>query len=69
MARKSRRSYTPRILGSGKVMTPADLKRLHKYMMEIEGINVISDEMRTVVEEEWPELAHKLPPKEPRSFS
>jgi hypothetical protein len=25
MARKSRRTYTPRILGSGKIMTPADL--------------------------------------------
>jgi hypothetical protein len=30
MARKSRRIYTPRILGSGKIMTPADLKRLHR---------------------------------------
>ena len=29
-------------------MTPADLKRLHKYMMEIEGISVISDEVPTV---------------------
>lgn len=35
-------------------------------MMEIEGISVISDEMRTVVEEEWPEPAHKLPPKQPQ---
>jgi hypothetical protein len=65
MARKSRRIYTPRILGSGKVMTPADLKRLHKYMVEIEHISVISDEIRTVVEEEWPELAYKLPPRKP----
>jgi len=24
-----------------------------------------SDEMRDVVEAEWPELAHKLPPKKP----
>jgi hypothetical protein len=43
-------------------MMPADLKRLHKYMLEIEHISVISDEVRAVVEEEWPELAHKLPP-------
>jgi hypothetical protein len=62
LARKPRHTYQPRILGDGKVMMPADLKRLHKYMMEIEGISVISDEMRTVVEEE---LAHKLPPKKP----
>jgi hypothetical protein len=43
-----------------------DLKRLHNYMLEIEHISVISDEMRAVVEEEWPELAHKLPPKKPQ---
>jgi len=42
---------------------PADLKRLHKYMVEVEHIEVISDEMPAVVESEWPELAHKLPPK------
>jgi hypothetical protein len=52
----------PRIV-AGKVMTPADLRRLHKYMLEIEKVAVISDEMRAVIEREWPELAHKLPPK------
>jgi len=45
---------------------PADLKRLHEYMLEVEHIGIISDEMRAVVEELWPELAHKLPPKKPR---
>ena len=45
---------------------PDDLKRLHKYMREIEHISVISDEVRAIVEEEWPELVHKLPPKTPR---
>jgi len=29
-------------------------------------IDHISDEMRAVVESEWPELAHKLPPKRPQ---
>jgi hypothetical protein len=33
-------------------------------MLEIEGIDHISDEMRAVVEELWPELTHKLPPKQ-----
>jgi hypothetical protein len=55
------RSYSPRVLG-GKVMTPADLRRLHKYMLEIGNVSTMSDEMRAVVESEWPELAHKLPP-------
>jgi hypothetical protein len=57
-----RRTYSPRIVG-GQVMMPADLKRLHKYLLELERIEAISDETRAVVESEWPELAHKLPPK------
>ena len=56
---KKRRVYKPRIVGD-KVMMPADLERLHKYMLEIEGVDAISDEMRAVVESEWPELAYKL---------
>jgi hypothetical protein len=62
---KKRRTYQPRLVGD-KVMMPADLKRLHKYMLEIEGIEIISDEMRAVVEELWPELGYKLPPKKPQ---
>ena len=57
---KERRTYLPRIVGD-KVMLPADLKRLHKYMLEVEHIGVISDEMREVVQSEWPD-----PPKRPR---
>jgi hypothetical protein len=50
---KKRRTYLPRIVGD-KVMMPADLKRLHKYMLDVEHIGIISDEMRAVVEELWP---------------
>jgi hypothetical protein len=49
---------------AGKIMMPADLKPLHKYMLDIERIDHISDEMRAVVESEWPELVDKLPPEE-----
>ena len=63
--KKERRTYQPRLVGD-KVMMPADLKRLRKYMRDIEHIDHISVEMRTVVEGEWPELAYKLPPKTPR---
>jgi hypothetical protein len=45
---------------------PADLERPHKYMLEIEGVDAISDEMRAVIEDEWPELLHKLPPAKPQ---
>jgi hypothetical protein len=30
-------------------MMPEDLESLHKYMLEIEGVDAISDEMRAVV--------------------
>jgi hypothetical protein len=58
-------SYSPRVV-DGKIMTPADLRRLHKYMLEIENVTVISDEMRALVESEWPDLAPKLPLAKPQ---
>ena len=62
---KKRRVYLSRVVGN-QVMMPADLKRLHKYMREVEHISIVSDEMREVVEELWPELVHKPPPKTPQ---
>src|SRR5262245_18053726 len=50
------RSYSPRVV-DGKIMTPADLRCLHKYMLDIEKVTVISDEMPAVVESEWPRHA------------
>jgi hypothetical protein len=38
-------------------------------MLEVEHIGIISDEMREVVEELWPELVHKLPPKAPQGWT
>jgi hypothetical protein len=52
-----------RYIVDGKSMKPADLKQLHEYLLDMEVISVISDEMRVVVGSEWPELVHKLPPK------
>jgi len=46
--RKPRRTYMPRIVG-GQIMMPADLERLYKYMLDIEHIDQISDQMRAVV--------------------
>ena len=37
---KKRRTYLPRIVGD-KVMMPADLKRLHKYMLDVEHIGIV----------------------------
>jgi hypothetical protein len=56
-------TYLPRIVGD-KVMMPADLKRLHKYMLDVEHIGIISDEMREVVEELWPQSPHSKQEKQ-----
>jgi hypothetical protein len=60
---KKRGVYISRVVGD-QVMTSADLERLHKELLEFERIDVVSDEMRALIEDEWPELAYKLPPKE-----
>jgi len=59
MAEKPVKRYTV----DGKPMTPDGLRRLHDYLVDIEAIEIISDEMRIVVENEWPEFIHKLPPR------
>jgi len=44
-------------------MVQEDFERLYKFLLETEDIPEVSDDMRDLVEEEWPELVHKLPPK------
>jgi hypothetical protein len=51
---------------AGRVMTSADLERLRRELRDFDPIDFISDEMRAVIEDEWPELVHKLPPAKPR---
>ena len=55
--------YEPRMV-AGKVIMPADLQRLHLFMLENEVIATIPDDMRAVVERVWPELVPKLPRRE-----
>ena len=59
---KSKRLFAPRII-SDHIMVQEDFERLHKFLLETDGLSEVSDEMRELVEEEWPELVHKLPPK------
>jgi hypothetical protein len=58
------RKYEPRVFG-GRVVMPDELERIHKGLLEFERIESVSDEMRELIEEVWPELLHKLPPKGP----
>jgi len=61
---KSKRIYAPRIVAD-HIMVEEDFERLYKFLLELEGLSEVSDDMREPVEEEWPELVHKLPPKVP----
>ena len=61
-ASKPRRIYAPRII-SDHVMVQEDFERLHQFLIETECLSEVSEDMRKLVEEEWPELVHKLPPK------
>jgi hypothetical protein len=56
-------AYMPRIVGN-RLVTPAELKRLHEQLLKNDEIEVIADDMRAVVESEWPELTYNLPAKE-----
>ena len=61
-ASKSKRIYAPRII-SDHIMVQEDFERLHKFLLETECLSEVSDDMRELVEEEWPELVQKLPLK------
>ena len=63
-ALKPKRIYALRIV-SDHIMMQEDFERLHKFLLETEGLSEVSDDMRQLVEDEWPELVHKLPPKVP----
>ena len=47
----------------GRLVTPAELQKIHRYVIDTEVVVEISDERRAVVEVAWPELVHKLPPQ------
>jgi hypothetical protein len=61
---KPKRIYAPRVI-SDHIMLQEDFERLHKFLLETERLPEVSDDMRELVEDEWPELVQKLPPKVP----
>ena len=54
--------YEPRVIG-GKLLMPAELQTIHRYVVETPVLEGVTDEIRTVEETVWPELISKLPPK------
>jgi hypothetical protein len=59
---KKRRVYQPRVF-DGRIIMPDEIERIHKEVLDFERIDAISDPMRELIEDLWPELVHKLPPK------
>jgi hypothetical protein len=63
---KKRRTYQPRVF-DGRIIMPDEIERMHKDLLEFERIEVVSDPMRELIEELWPELVHMLPPRRSRA--
>jgi hypothetical protein len=45
-------------------MLPEEIQRIHQEIVSFERIEAISDPMRELIEDLWPELVNKLPPKQ-----
>jgi hypothetical protein len=59
---KKRRTYEPRRL-DGRIITSDEIEPIHKEVLEFDRMEAISDPMRELIEDLWPELVHKLPPE------
>ena len=59
---RKRFPYEARIV-SGRLVTPAELQTIHRFVLDTAVIEVVPDEVRAVVESVWPELVAKLPPR------
>jgi CRISPR/Cas system-associated endoribonuclease Cas2 len=67
--RKLRSRKTGRLqpqIFQGRLVTPTELKQLRRELLTFKR-RTVSDEMRELIEDIWPELAHKLPAKRPHS--
>ena len=47
--------YEPRVVGR-KLMMPAELQAIHRYVVETPVLKNVTEEVRAVVETVWPEL-------------
>ena len=59
---KNHRRYEPRVFDGG-IITHDEIERIRKEVLEFERIEAVSDPMRELIEELWPEPVHELPPK------
>jgi hypothetical protein len=47
----------------GYPLSAADLKWIRSQIERLDGINAVDDELRELVESQWPDLAVKLLPR------
>ena len=59
---RTKQLVTPRIV-TDHIMMQEDYERLHEFLLATDKLLEISNDLRKVIEEEWPELVYKLPPK------
>jgi hypothetical protein len=59
---RQRFPYEPRVIG-GRLLMPAELQAIHRYVVETPVLEDVTEEIRAAVEIVWPELIWKLPPK------
>jgi hypothetical protein len=59
---RQRFPYEPRVIG-GKLLMPAELQAIHRYVVETPVLETVTDEVRAAVETISPELISKLPPR------
>jgi hypothetical protein len=66
LSRRMHRIYAPRVVAD-HLMMQDDFVRLHKFLLEMGDLSGVSDDLRKLIEDEWPELTHKLLPKKPNA--
>ena len=53
-----KRPYEPRIF-EGRVMLPEEQEQIYMQLLTSKRMESVTDSMRELILEEWPELAHK----------
>jgi hypothetical protein len=48
---------------AGRVLSTAELQQIRQQLEEFDSIQAVDDDMRALIESEWPDLVSKLPPK------
>jgi hypothetical protein len=64
--KRKRRIYQPRGF-QGRMMQQREFEQMHRELLQSDRIDAVADDMRELIEDTWPELSPKLPPKEPHS--